>query len=193
MKRASSDEVRYCTNKNECLDCHSDNIVKAAVDFLKRGMFRVPCCRAHFYAYKNKTNEANAKKYARSSAAKREAGECTYKGCHHKLIRPELLPPWWKRESTCGMHVAFKAFRVNREALLRFIIQHCLTPAESEGMTPQNIIYISGQGYILLGLGKPGLYHGKCFSASGLLERYKQFRGRESLLFVREISHTPNS
>jgi hypothetical protein len=179
MRRTSSEEVNYCTAKNECFDCHSNGKVKTAVDFQKRGKFRVPCCRAHFYIYKNKVNEASAKKYAKSSTAKREAGECTYKGCHHKLIPRELLPPWWKRENTCGIHVTFKAFRINREALLRFIIQHCLTPIESEGMTPQSVIYHAGQGYILLGLGKPGLYHTKCFSAIGLLKRYKRFRSQD--------------
>ena len=82
MKRTSSDEVNYCTDKNECFDCHSVNKVIVAVDFQKRGKFRVPCCRAHFYAYKNKINEANAKKYARSAAPRRKAGLCVSPGCH---------------------------------------------------------------------------------------------------------------
>ncbi len=180
MPRISSDELEYCRKQNACFDCHSEGKVKVAVKLQKRRTLEVPSCRAHCYAHKNKINRANNEKYARTSAIKREAGKCIHNNCDHKLIPQELLPPWWKRESTCGIHGAFKAFRVNREALLRFIMQRCLTPAESEGMTPQNIIYIAGQGYILLGLGKPGLYHTKCFSASGLLERYQQFRRHRS-------------
>lgn len=151
MARISKDELEYCVRQNVCSDCHSEENVKAAVEFQTRGRLKVPCCRKHFNAYRSKINEADARKYARTSAVQREAGECNYKGCHHKLIPQELLPPWWKREGTCGMHVAFKAFRVNREGLLN----------------------------ILLGLAKPGLYHTKCFSASDLLERYKQFRQRK--------------
>jgi hypothetical protein len=180
MARISRDELEYCRNQKLCFDCHSKDDVTVAEKIQKRGKFTVPFCRPHANAYKRRSSQENARKYALTSAVKREAGECTYKGCRHKLIPPELLPTWWKRESTCGMHGAFKAFRVNREALLRFIIQHCLTPAESQGLTPQNIIYNSGDGYILLGLGKPGIYHTKGFSASGLLERHEQFRKRKS-------------
>jgi hypothetical protein len=190
MARILRDDLEYCRKLNACLDCHSEDDPGPAVKVQTRGKLKVPCCRKHFNAYKSRINEAGARKYASSSTAKREAGECTYKGCHHKLIPRELLPPWWKRESTCGIHVAFKAFRINREALLGFIIQHCLTPTESEGMTPQSIIYNAGQGYILLGLGKPGLYHTKCFSASGLLERYKQFRKRKSSSFRVKFQHS---
>ncbi len=178
MARISRENLDYCSTRRECFDCHSDHKVNAAVDFQKRGKFRVPCCRGHFYAYKNKINKANAKKYARSAASKREAGECTSKGCHHKLIPRELLPPWWKRESTCGMHGVFKAFRVNRAALVRFVMQHCLSPGLGEGMTAQHIIYYAREGYILLGLRKPNLYLTKGFAASDLLERYEQFRRR---------------
>jgi hypothetical protein len=39
--------------------------------------------------------------------AKRKAGLCVSPGCHHKLIPQEMLPTWWKRESTCGMHGVF--------------------------------------------------------------------------------------
>jgi hypothetical protein len=172
MKRTSSDEVNYCTDKNECFDCHSDNKAIAAVDFQKRGTFRVPCCRAHFYAYKNKINEANGKKYARRSAAKRKAGLCVAPGCHNKLIPQELLPPW-VRESTCGMHQAFRALPANRPAILRFIIDHCLTDEERKG-TAQNIIYKRRLGIIFFSTQYPGCYHTKAFSARDLLQRYKQ-------------------
>ncbi len=181
MKRTSIDEVNYCIAKNECFDCHSNDKVETAVDFQKRGKFRVPCCRKHFNASKSRRSKANAKKYARSSAIKRGAGECTYKGCHHKLIPQELLPTWWKRETTCGMHSPFKAFRVNRAAIVRFIIEHYVSAGLAEGMEAQNIIYHPGEGYILFGLAKPGAYLTRGFSASDLLKRYEQFRRQQSL------------
>ena len=180
MTRTSRDDLDYCSKQKECLDCYLAGIVTTALKFQRRGKLDVPCCWPHLNAYKSEISKAGAKKYARSAAAKRESGECTYKGCEHKLIPQELLPRWWKRESTCGMHGAFKAFRVNREALLRFIIQHCLSPGLGEGMEAQNIIYHAGQGYILFGLSKPNLYPTKGFAASDLLERYEQFHRRQS-------------
>jgi hypothetical protein len=176
MKRISRDELEYCSKENTCFDCHSEGSVKVAAELQTRGRLKVPCCRKHFNAYRSKINDAGAKKYARSAAVKRQARECTYKNCDHKLIPEELLPSWWRRESTCGTHVAFKAFRVNREGLLRFITQHCLTPEERENTTAQNIIYYPGQSYILFSQQKPNLYHTKVFSAGDLLERYEQFR-----------------
>jgi hypothetical protein len=180
LTRISRDELEYCSKETACFECHSGGNFTVAVKLQKRGRLKVPCCRKHFNAYRSKLNEAGARRYARRAADKRQAGECTYNNCRHKLIPKELLPPWWKRESTCGMHVAFKAFRVNREALLGFITQHCLTPEERENATAQNIIYNRGQGFILFGQQKPGVYHTKCFSASGLLERYERFRRRKS-------------
>ena len=82
----------------------------------------------------------------------------------------------WKRESMCGMHGPFKALRVNRAAIVKFIIEHCLSPRLGEGMVAQSIIYHAGEGYILFGLSKPNLYLTRGFSASDLLERYEQFR-----------------
>jgi len=154
------------------VDCHADNKVKAAQHLQVRGKLRAPCCKAHFYAYKNKINKANAKKYARRSAARRKAGLCVSPGCHNKLIPQELLPPW-VRESTCGMHRPFRALPANRTAILRFIIEHCLSDEERKGAA-QNIIYKRRLRVILFSAQHPGYYHTKVFSARDLLRRYKQ-------------------
>ena len=172
MARISRDDLSYCTSKNKCLDCHADNKVKAGLHFQIRGKLRVPCCRAHFNAYKSRRSRANAKKYARRSAARRKAGLCVAPGCHNKLIPKELLPPW-VRESTCGMHVAFRAIPVSRPAILRFIIEHCLTDEERRG-TAQNIIYKRRLGIVWFSAQHPAYYHTKAFSARDLLRRYKQ-------------------
>jgi hypothetical protein len=78
------------------------------------------------------------------------------------------------------MHGVFKAFHVNRAALVKFVIENCLSPALGEGMAAQHIIYYDREDYILLGLSKPNLYLTRGFSASDLLERYEQFRRRKS-------------
>ena len=93
----------------------------------------------------------------------------------------------------CGIHGVFKAFRVNRAALVRFVMQHCLSPGLGEGMAAQHIIYYAREGYILLGLSKPNLYLTRGFSASDLLARYEQFRRAKIPLLLNEISPTPNS
>lgn len=76
---------------------------------------------------------------------KRKAGQCVAPGCHNKLIPHELLPTWWKQEKICGMHGRFKAFRVNRAAIVKFIIERCLGPGLGEGMVAQSIIYHAGE------------------------------------------------
>jgi len=94
-----------------------------------------------------------------------------------------LLPTWWKREKTCGMHGVFKAFHVNRAALVRFVMEQCLGRALGEGMAAQHMIYYRREDYILLGLSKCNLYLTRGFSASDLVKRYEQFRGRKSRTF----------
>jgi hypothetical protein len=173
MARISREELKYCREQNECFDCHSDDVVNPAAKLQRRAQLEVPCCWRHWYAYKSKTNQANAEKYARRSAAKRQAGQCVCPGCHNKLIPQELLPPWI-RESTCGMHGALKAFRVNRAAMVQFIIEHCLSDEERKDMTAQNIIYKPGGDFVWFGAQHPGYYHTKGFSARDLLRRYKQ-------------------
>lgn len=180
MARISRENLDYCSKRGECLDCHSQDKFRLSTLLQKRGRFKVPCCKAHFFEYKNKVNKANVKKYDLRSAARRKAGLCVYPGCQHKLIPQEILPLWWKRESTCGMHGTFKAFRVNRTAIVKFLREHCLSPGQGDGMLAQHIIYHAGEGYVLFGLSKPNVYLTKGFSASDLLNRYEQFRERKT-------------
>lgn len=174
MPRISKDDLEYCSERNECLDCHSAGIVKPSVKTQTRGKLKVPCCVAHFNAYKSKLSQASAKKYRRSSEEKEEAGRCVYKGCHRKLIPQELLPPWIQ-ERTCGIHGAFKAFRVNRTAILRFITEQCLTEEERKGR-PQNIIYKPELGVVCIGLRYDNRYETTIFSTRGLLQQYLKLR-----------------
>jgi hypothetical protein len=53
---------------------------------------------------KNERGHADAEKYRRNSDTKRRAGRCVYKGCHHKLIPPDVLPPWLRKRRTCVVH-----------------------------------------------------------------------------------------
>lgn len=176
MPRISRDDLEYCRERNECLDCHSAGIVKSSVKTQTRGKLKVPCCAAHFNAYKSKLSQAGVGKYRRRSEAKVRAGYCVYKGCHRKLIPQELLPPWI-RERTCGMHGAFKAFRVNRAAILRFITESYMTEEERKG-TSQNIIYKPDLGVVCFGVRYDNRYETTIFSAPGLLERYLKLRGK---------------
>jgi hypothetical protein len=186
MARISSENLAYCSERQKCLDCYSLDEDEPSVTFQTRGKFKVPCCKAHFFAHRKKIKEANAKKYDQRTSAKRKAGECTYTKCGHKLIPKELLPKWWKRESRCGLHGIFKAFRVNRAGLASFVIQHCLSPSLGEGMEAQSIIYHAGKGLILFGLSNGKSYLTRGFVAKDLIKRYAEFR-RQNLqpLFVK--------
>ena len=167
-------DLKFCQHEKICLDCYREGNNEAALKLQTRRTFKVPCCRTHFYEYKKTINDANAKKYARSSAKKREARQCTYKGCHRKLTPRELLPPWIK-ESTCGLHGTPKAFRVNRKTMLQLITNYYLSPKE-KSMTVQNLIYKPHESLVWFSASEPGMYILKCFSASDLLERYKRTR-----------------
>jgi hypothetical protein len=180
MARILRDDLDYCSEARKCLDCYSLGKDEPSVRFHTRGKFKVPYCKAHFFAHRKKIKEANAKKYDRRTSPKRKAGECTYTNCRHKLIPEELLPKWWKRESRCGLHGEFKAFRVNRAGLASFVIQHCLSPGLGEGMEAQSIIYHAGHGYILFGLSKGNLYLTRGFVAKDLIQRYTEFRRQKS-------------
>ena len=174
MPRTSKDDLEFCRKYNACLDCYSVGVNKSAVKIQTRGKLNVPCCVAHFNAYKSKLSLAGTRKYRRSSEAKEQAGRCVYKGCHRKLISRELLPPWI-RERTCGLHGTFKAFRVNRMAMLRFITEHCLTKEERKG-TPENIIYDPKQGFAFIKLRYDNRTETSVFTARGLLEQYLKMR-----------------
>lgn len=73
------------------------------------------------------------------------------------------------------MHGAFKAFRVNRAAILRFITEHCLTENERKGIS-QNIIYKPDLGVVCLGVQYDNRYETTIFSARGLLQQYLKLR-----------------
>jgi hypothetical protein len=174
VPRISKDDLGYCREHNECLDCHLSGIVKSSAKTQTRGKLKVPCCVPHFNAYRSKLSQANSRKYRRSSEAKERAGRCVYKGCHNKLIPQELLPPWI-RERTCGLHGAFKAFRINRTAIVQFIDEHCLSEDERKG-TVQNIVYKPKQGIVFIGLRYDNRYQTKLLSARNLIQQYLELR-----------------
>jgi hypothetical protein len=174
VPRISKDDLDYCRKRNECLDCHSAGIVKSSARTQTRGKLKVPCCVAHFNAYKSKLSQANARKYRRASERKELTGRCVYKGCHNDLIPRELLPPWI-RERTCGMHGTFKAFRVNRVAMLRFITEQCLSEEERKGK-PENIVYDPKHGFAFIKLRYDNRKETIAFTARGLLEQYLKLR-----------------
>jgi hypothetical protein len=175
VPRLSVEDVNFCKQERICVDCYRADAHTLGVSLQKRRGLKVPCCRKHFYAYKNKINEAEAKKHARNCAEKRRTRRCTYKGCNRKLIPQELLPPGI-RESTCGMHGTFKAFRVNRNTILRLITEHYLTPVERKSLTAQNVIYKPDVGIVLFGARGANFYETKGFSLSDLLELHKRTR-----------------
>ena len=74
------------------------------------------------------------------------------------------------------MHGGFKAFRVNRTALVPFITQHYLTQEQRKSARPQNIIYEPGEAFAFFAVKMPGYYHTKIFSAKDLLQRYRQLQ-----------------
>jgi hypothetical protein len=176
VPRILRDDLELCRELNECLDCYLAGIVKSSAQTQTRGRLKVPCCRAHFNAYQSKLSQAGVRKYRRSSEAKARAGYCVYKGCHNKLIPQELLPPWI-RERTCGMHTAFKAFRVNRTAILRFITEHCLTEEERKGI-PQSIIYKPRSGFVHIKLRYDNREETTVLPERGVLDEYRKLRRR---------------
>ena len=175
MPRLSPDDLKHCINTGRCLDCYQKHEDTLANKRQKRGRLEVPCCYKHFYAHKNKISEADARKYARTSARKRLVRQCVVKGCKNKLIPQELLPPSIK-EGTCGLHGSFKAFQKNRDSMLRLITEHCLEPEERKGMTAQDVVYRRGSKWVLFGSLKGRAYTTIVFSASSLLELHQKIR-----------------
>jgi len=164
----------------KCLDCYQAGQDRHATERQKRRKLEIPCCRDHFYAYKNRVNQADAKKYARRSAEKRQKRLCARKGCKNNLIPQELLPPWIERR-TCGLHSGFKAFGNNRTALLRFIIDHCLTPEERIGMIPQSVAYRRGDPFLLFGYRQGQGYTTVLFGATTLLSKFRRQNSERKL------------
>lgn len=82
------------------------------------------------------------------------------------------------REGSCGLHGTFKAFRVNRVAIIKLIIEQCLTPEERKDMTLQNIIYKPNEPFVFLGMQYPDHYSTIAWTASSLLRRYTEIQSK---------------
>ena len=127
MPRIRKDDLKYCVDFNQCWDCHAELKATEAIRVQQRGKLRVPCCRKHFDNHERKMREVNPSKYARRAAKRQKTGVCVYHGCHHTLIPREILPLRLRSERCCGLHGRFRPFRVNRIAMSKFFINHCLT------------------------------------------------------------------
>lgn len=179
MPRIKRDEVEACAKENRCWYCYAEGNDTEATDRPKHRGLQVPCCRKHFYDYKTKMSQIHASKYKRRATRKQNAGRCVHPGCNHKLIPRELLPRQM-RETTCGMHGAFKAFRMNRGALIPLIRDHYLREEERKGMTLQNIVYKRGFTVAFIGIQYPRSYGTYIWAASELLRVYADIRSQEN-------------
>ena len=179
MPRITKDDLEYCVKSFECCDCHKEEKDVQALVLQSRRKQRVPCCRKHFYDHAEKMRQANAVKYARHSERKQKAGLCGRYGCQAKLIPREILPPWGRRERTCGRHGTFKAFQINRIAISQYIMDQCLTPEERETAMLQNVIYKRGEGLAYVGIQYPNRYETRVGSASNLERRIKEIRSQK--------------
>jgi hypothetical protein len=179
MPRITKDDLEYCVEFNKCCDCYMQEKDVKALVFQPRGKRRVPCCRKHFKDYAGKMRQANALKYARHSERKQKAGLCGHYGCQAKLIPRELLPPWARRERTCGQHGTFKAFQINRIAVIQYIMDHSLTPEKRETAMLQNVIYKRREGLVFIGIQYPNRYETGAGSASNLERRIKEIRSQK--------------
>jgi hypothetical protein len=178
MPRITKDDLEYCTKFNWCWNCYKEEKDVQASGLQPRGKLSVPCCRKHFYDYADKMRLANALKYTRLSERRQKAGLCGHHGCHAKLIPRELLPPWRRGERTCGRHGTFKAFQINRIAIIQFTMD-CMTPEERSVANPQNVIYKRGEGLAFIGIQYPNRYETHVCSASGLERRIKETRSQK--------------
>ena len=174
MRRITKDERVHCVKFNECLDCHAKGEdTKAIGPPQQRRKLKVPCCRKHFNEYRSKMSQLNQRKYQRRSQTKQKLGRCVHSGCRNKLIPRELLPRRM-RERCCGLHGTFKAFRVNRIAMSKFITDHCLTAEQRKDMRLRNVIYKRPEGLVFIGMQYPGYYQTQIWSASDLRRRYDE-------------------
>ncbi len=179
MPRITKDVLESCVKSKNCCDCYMEEKDVLALVPQRRGKRRVPCCRKHFEDHAAKMKQANALKYARHSERKQKAGLCGHYGCQAKLIARELLPPWGRRERTCGLHGTFKAFQINRMAVTQYIVDHCLTPEKRETAMLQNVIYKRGEGLTFIGIQYPNRYETHVGSASNLERRIKEIRSQK--------------
>ena len=79
-----------------------------------------------------------------------------------------------RSERTCGLHGVVKPSRVNRITVSRFIIDHCLTAEQREGMKLRNIIYKPGEPLAFVGLQYPSSYQTLILPAIDLRRRYNE-------------------
>ena len=179
MPRITRDHLEYCVEFKKCCDCYMQEKDVPALVFQPRGKQRVPCCRKHFKDYVGKMSRANALKYARHSERKQKAGLCGHYGCQANLIPRELLPPWGRRERSCGQHGTFKAFQINRIAVIQYIMDHSLTPEKRETAMLQNVIYKRGEGLVFIGIKYPNRYETHVGSANNLERRIKEIRSQK--------------
>jgi hypothetical protein len=193
MPRITKDDLEYCVEFNKCCDCYMEEKDVKALVFQPRGKQRVPCCRKHFEDHAGKMRQANALKYARHSERKQKTGLCGHHGCQAKLIPRELLPPWARRERTCGQHGTFKALQINRIAVIQYIMDHCLTLEKRETAMLQNVIYKRGEGLVFIGIQYPNRYETGAGSASNLERRIKEIRSQKVFDTARSGSARQNT
>jgi hypothetical protein len=178
MPRIKKDDLEYCVKYEKCLDCYAKDKDTKAVRHQQRGKLRVPCCQKDFDDHERKMREVNPSKYARRAARKQKTGLCVYHGCHRKLIPREILPLRIRTERTCGLHGTFKASRLNRIAMSKFIIDHCLTAEQRKGMKLRNMVYKPGEPLAFIGLQYPRHYSTQCWSASELQRLYAEIHSK---------------
>src|ERR1700733_3953584 len=173
MARIKKDELEHCIRNKRCVDCHEQNEVIEASEFQRRRRLIVPCCRKHFNEYRSKMSRPNHRKHQRRSQTKLKMGICSYPGCHHKLIPQELIPRQL-RDRSCGLHGRVRAFRLNRSSMSEFIIKHCLTAEQREGMKLRNIVYKPDEPLAFVGLQYPKSYQTLILPAIDLRRRYDE-------------------
>ena len=177
--RITKDHLEYCVEFKKCCDCYMQEKDVRSFRLQLRRRVQVPCCRKHFYDRAEKMRHANALKYARHSERKQKAGLCGRYGCQAKLIPRELLPLWGRREHTCGQHGTFKAFQINRIAVIQYIMDHCLILEKRKTAMLQNVIYKRGEGLVFIGIQYPNRYETHVGSASNLERRIKEIRSQK--------------
>lgn len=179
MPRITKEDLEYCARFNMCLECYREEKDVQAVRSQRREKIKVPCCKKHFSDYVWKMGQAAALQYARHSERKQKAGRCGRYGCQAKLIPRELLPPWARRERSCGQHGTFKAFQINRIAVIQYLMDHSLTSEERKSAMLQNVIYKRGEGLFFIGIQYPNRYETHVGSASNLERRIKEIRSQK--------------
>jgi len=189
MPRITQDDLKYCVEFDECWDCYikdrppeAQEIPKSREPLLRqqRGNLQVPCCQKHFKEYERKVKEASDSKYKRRKARRAKAGLCVSHGCNKNLIPPELLPFWRRGESTCGIHGKSNPPWLNRLAIIKLIMDHCLTPEQRKVARPQNVIYKRGSELVFVRIQYPNYSATEIWATSVLKRLYKKFHSKKA-------------